>query len=62
MVLLVLLKSILAALFSGMNRVSTFSPLFMKIGESLVLATKASVSASFPAAVTSAARASALDV
>lgn len=62
MVLLVLLKSILAALFSGMNRVSTFSPLFMKIGESLVLATKASVSASFSAAVTSAARASALDV
>ena len=46
MVLLVLLKSILAALFSGMNRVSTFSPLFMKIGEFLVLATRRSVSSS----------------
>jgi hypothetical protein len=38
------LRSILAFLFSGMKRVSTFSPLFMKIGEFLVFATRASFS------------------
>jgi len=48
-VLFVLLKSILAALFSGMNRVSTFSPLFMKIGEFFVFATRRSVSSSLAA-------------
>ena len=56
------MQQALDKMFKETGAVNAYFPLFMKIGESLVLATKASVSASFPAAVTSAARASALDV